>query len=152
MSIDNVIPDRVLLRQMRSPGPIDATWQDVWRAVTPIWGVLALSRVAFYSLERLRFPAIAPSVTADVIQSILLWPLVVLGCYLTVRTWRSKGLTPAIGMSMLTTAVFGAVARPAYALGSLVNSHALVPRASDQHAAATQWLHTFSITSAREPD
>src|ERR1700730_14188100 len=53
----------------RPPVPVDAHWNDVWLAVTPIWAVLATGRVVFYALERIRYPADVPPVIADAIQA-----------------------------------------------------------------------------------
>ena len=79
----------------RPPVPVDAHWNDVWLAVTPIWAVLATGRVVFYALERIRYPADVPPVIADAIQALLLWPAAVLGCYLTIRVWRRHGFSRA---------------------------------------------------------
>jgi hypothetical protein len=62
------------------PVPVEAKWNDVWLAVTPIWAVLASCRVAFYALERIRYPAVVPPVVADAVQALLLWPLDGLTC------------------------------------------------------------------------
>lgn len=106
--------------------------------VTPVWLVLASGRVLFYGLERLRFPDIVPPVSADAIQGILLWPLVALGCYLTLWTWRRVGLLRTAGVAVLTTLVLGAVARPAYAVASLL---------SPGGEAAQAWLDSFYSTA-----
>src|SRR5687767_15482971 len=80
----------------RLPAPMKPTPRQVWLLVTPIWGLLALSRVMFYALERIRFPEIVPPVVADAIQALLLWPLVTLGCYLILRAWGRFGLRWAV--------------------------------------------------------
>ncbi len=119
----------------RSPALVDPTWRDVWSTVTPVWFVLVSSRVLFYGLERLRFPDIVPPVWADAIQGILLWPLVVLGCYLTLRTWQRVGLLRTAGVAVLASLVVGAIARPAYAVASLLGPDT---------AAAHAWLYSFA--------
>lgn len=106
----------------RARAPLEPQWFDVWLMVTPVWAVLALSRVLFYGLERLRYPELIPPVSADAIQSLLLWPLVVVGCHLTLSTWRRAGRYWTIGAALATAFVVGAVARPAYAIASLFNS------------------------------
>lgn len=88
--------------------------------VTPVWGVLVLGRVMFYTLQRLRFPDIVPPVSTDAIQGILMWPLVVLGCYLTLTAWRRRGLHWAVGTALITALVFGSVARMAYGVASFI--------------------------------
>jgi hypothetical protein len=103
------------------PVPVDATWHDVWLTVAPIWAVLASCRVVYFELERLRFPADVPPVLADAVQVILLYPLVVFGCYLTLRVWRLHGFTRAWVVAALSTLIFGLLACPAYAVGSLLN-------------------------------
>ena len=118
----------------RLPAPMKPTARQLWLIVTPIWGLLALSRVMFYALERLRFPQIVPPVIADAIQALLLWPLVMIGCYFILRAWSRFGLRWAIAIALASTVIFGALARPAYAVGSLLNSHS---------EAARQWLADF---------
>jgi hypothetical protein len=118
----------------RLPVPVAASWNDVWRIVTPIWAVLAAGRVAFYQLERIRYPVYVPPVFADVVEAVLLWPIAVLGCYLTIRAWRRYGLGRAGPMALCSTLVFGLLARPAYAVGSLLNSG---------DAQSRQWLASF---------
>jgi len=122
----------------RPPVPVDARWNDVWLTVTPIWAVLAVCRVVFYELERIRYPSVVPPVIADAVQELLLWPRVVLGCYLTIRIWRRRGFSSAALVALLSTLVFGLLSRPAYAIGSLLNSH---------DAEARQWLDSFYTTS-----
>jgi len=102
--------------------PTEAGLRDVWRAVTPIWAVLATSRVVFYALERIRYPTEVPPVVADVIEAVLLWPLAVVGCYLTIRAWRRGGARRAAMVALCSSFVVGLLARPAYAVGSLLNS------------------------------
>jgi Histidine kinase len=123
----------------RPPVPLDAGWSDVWLTVTPIWTVLAGGRVVFYALERIRYPADVPPVIADAAQALLLWPLVVLGCYATIRAWRKRGFSSAAAIAGLSTLIFGLLARPAYAIGSLLNSH---------DTGSQQWLASFYLSSA----
>jgi len=104
------------------PVPAEARWKDVWLTVTPIWAVLATSRVVFYALERIRYPMEVPPVFADVVEALLLWPLAAVGCYLTVRAWRRHGALKAAMMAVGSTLIFGLLARPSYAIGSLLNS------------------------------
>jgi len=102
--------------------PIEPTWRDIWLTVTPIWIVLAFSRVLFYGLERLRFPEIVPPVWADAVQAIVLWPLVTLCCAIVLRRWVRSGWRLALLVALGTTLVIGFAARPAYAFGALLNS------------------------------
>jgi hypothetical protein len=113
---------------------VDANLNDVWRIVTPVWAVLAAGRVAFYEIERIRYPVYVPPVFADVVEAVLLWPIAVLGCYLTIRAWRRYGISRAGLMAVLSTLLFGLLARPAYAVGSLINSR-------DEQS--RQWLASF---------
>src|ERR1700730_13003543 len=138
MFTDILSDGRDLSWRLRAPAPINASLKDVWVVVTPIWAVLAVSRVVFYALERLRFPADVPPVIADAVQSLVLWPLIVLGCYLTLWSWRRSDLARAAGVLVLTSLAVGLLARPAYAIGSLLNS-------SD--TAARMWLSTFEAAS-----
>jgi hypothetical protein len=101
--------------------PTEARWKDVWLTVTPIWAVLATGRVVFYAIERIRYPADVPPVFADVIEALVLWPLAAVGCYLTVRAWRRHGASKAAMMAVGSTLIFGLLARPSYAIGSLLN-------------------------------
>src|SRR3954464_6493950 len=103
------------------PVPTEARWKDVWLTVTPIWAVLATSRVVFYAIERIRYPVDVPPIFADVIEALLLWPLAAVGCYLTVRAWRRHGASKAAMMAAGSTLIFGLLARPSYAIGSLLN-------------------------------
>jgi Histidine kinase len=104
----------------RWSAPLSATWRDVWITITPVWAMLAASRVLFYALERQRYPDIIAPVLGDTIQTVLLWPLVVLGCLLTLRSWTRAGLMAAVGVCAMTTLVFGTLARPAYAAASFL--------------------------------
>jgi hypothetical protein len=125
------------------PAPVDAKWNDVWLTVTPIWAVLAAGRVVYYAFERIRYPADVPPVIADVVQDFLLWPLAVLGCYLTIWAWRRHGVSRAGLMALCSTLIFGLSARPAYAVGSLLNS---------SNAQSRQWLTAFYVPSASHSD
>jgi hypothetical protein len=116
------------------PVPTEVGLPDIWRAVTPIWAVLATGRVVFYALERIRYPDEVPPVVADVVEALLLWPLAVFGCYLTIRCWRRSGAGRAVLVALCSSLIFGLLARPAYAVGSLLNS-------SD--AQSRQWLVDF---------
>lgn len=126
----------------RLPVPIEAKWNDVWLTVTPIWAVLASCRVVFYALERIRYPAVVPPVAADAVQALLLWPVAVLGCYVTISMWRQRGFSRAAVVALLSTLVFGLLSRPAYAIGSMLNS---------PDGAARQWLDSFHATSPLNP-
>ena len=117
------------------PVPAEASWSDVWLTVTPIWTVLATARVVFYWIERIRYPVYVPPVFADVIEAILLWPVAVIGCYVTVRAWRGQGGSGAAIAALSSALVFGLLARPSYAIGSLINS-------ADQQSRA--WLESFT--------
>ena len=138
------IPDNLAMRggavvlNSHAPVPVDASWSDVWLTVTPIWAVLAGGKVVFYALERIRYPADVPPVIADAIQAVLLWPVVVLGCYLTIRMWRQHGFLRAGLLALGSTLLFGLLARPAYAVGSLLN---------EADAQSRQWLTAFYAAS-----
>jgi Histidine kinase len=139
MSVSNLtMPAGPVVSSRRPPVPVDAHWNDVWLAVTPIWAVLATGRVVFYALERIRYPADVPPVIADAIEALLLWPAAVLGCYLTIRVWRRHGFSRAWLLALGSTVVFGLLARPAYAVGSLLNS---------ADAQSRQWLTSFYTVS-----
>jgi hypothetical protein len=116
------------------PIPTEARLGVVWRTVTPIWAVLAAGRVVYYALERIRYPGDVPPVFADVVEAVLLWPLAVVGCYLTVRAWRRDGAFRAGVVALFSAVIFGLLARPAYAVGSLLNSG---------DAQSRQWLVEF---------
>src|SRR5262249_38343341 len=70
---------------------LGSTRREVVLATTSVWAALMVSRVFFYSLERLRHPDIVPPVWAHAVQGIAVWPFVVAGSYLTLRTWRNSG-------------------------------------------------------------
>ena len=138
MPVPGLIRTQALPWRASQPVPVDAKWNDVWLTVTPIWAVLAACRVAFYELERLRFPADVPPVIADAVQGLLLYPLVVLGCYLTVRIWRLTSFGRAAVVAVVSAVVLGMLARPAYAVGSLLNA---------QDASAREWVSAFRLPS-----
>jgi hypothetical protein len=144
MSVSNLATQGgvVVWSSSRAPVPIVANWNEVWLAVTPIWAVLAAGRVVFYALERIRYPADVPPVIADAIQAVLLWPVAVLGCYLTIQVWRRNGFSRAVLLALGFTLVFGLLARPAYAVGSLLNS---------ADAQSRQWLTSFYAASLVRP-
>src|ERR1700743_3314716 len=77
------------------PVPKEARLGAILCTVTPIWAVLAAGRVLYYALQRIRYPGDVPPVFADVVEAVLLWPLAVAGCYLTVRAWRRNGAVRA---------------------------------------------------------
>jgi hypothetical protein len=106
--------------------PVDANWNDVWLAVTPVWAVLAAGRAVFYALERIRYPAHAPPVTADAVEALLLWPFAVLGCYLTLQVWRQRGLPRAGLVALLSSLIFGSLAQPAYGVLYLSSTAAVI--------------------------
>jgi len=80
-----------------------------------------LSRAFFYGLERLRYPGIAPPVWAHVIQGVVLWPCVLAGGYLILRTWRYSGAAPAVAVAVPTALVVGVLAGLVYLLAALLN-------------------------------
>ena len=127
----------------RPPAPVDAKWNDVWLTVTPIWAVLAAARVLYYALERIQYPTDVPPVVADAFQDLLLWPVAVLGCYLILQVWQQHGFSRAGLMTLCSTLVFGLLARPAYAVGSLLNL---------RDAQSQQWLASFNAGSAIHSD
>jgi hypothetical protein len=143
-SVSNIIRrDATTYGRSRLPVPVEVTWNDVWLTVTPVWAVLAFGKVAYYAVERLRFPADVPPVVADTVQSIVLWPLAVFGCYLMLSTWRRRGFAGAAVVALISMVVFGVLARPAYAVGSLLNS---------EDVAARQWLDSFYMPLSVHPD
>src|SRR4051812_31914128 len=89
------------------PVPTEARLGAIWRTVTPIWAVLAAGRVVYYALERIRYPGDVPPVFADVVEAVLLWPLAVVGCYLTVRAWRRNGAFRAGVVALFSALIFG---------------------------------------------
>jgi hypothetical protein len=144
MSVSNLATEDVaVVARSRLPVPVDARWHDVWLTVTPIWAVLAAGRIVYYAFERIRYPADVPPVIADVVQALVLWPIVVLGCYLTIRVWRRQGFSRAGMMALGSTLLFGLLARPAYAVGSLLNA------ANEQ---SRQWLVAFYTPAALRAD
>jgi hypothetical protein len=144
MSVSNLATGAVaVVGRSRLPVPVDARWHDVWLTVTPIWAVLAAGRIVYYAFERIRYPADVPPVIADVVQALLLWPIAVLGCYLTIRVWRRQGFPRAGMMALGSTLLFGLLARPAYAVGSLLNA------ANEQ---SRQWLAAFYTPAALRAD
>jgi hypothetical protein len=102
--------------------PLEPNWREVWLTVTPVWAVLAMSRVLFYWLERLRYPEIIPPVSADAITILLLWPLVVLGCHVTLAAWRRAGVAWTVAVALASSLLIGALARPTYAVATYLNS------------------------------
>jgi len=122
------------------PVPLDVKWNDVWLTVTPIWAVLVACRVVFYELERLRLPDDVPPVVADAIQGIVLYPLVLLGCYATLRVWHRSGFVRAALLTGVAALLFGLLAPPAYAVGSLINF---------EDSQARQWLGSFGLIATK---
>src|SRR3569832_2799731 len=116
------------------PVPTEARFGPIWRTVTPIWAVLAAGRIVFYALERIRYPGDVPPVFADVVEALLLWPLAVIGWFLTVRAWSRNGAFGAGVVGLCSALIFGLFARPSYAVGSLLNSG---------DAQSRQWLLEF---------
>jgi hypothetical protein len=110
--------------RVRSFAPANARARDIWITVTPVWGLLVLARVLFYGLERLRFPDIVPPVAADAVQGMLLWPLAALGCHGILIAWRRTGLGCAAAVALASALTLGAIARPAYGLGSVLAGNA----------------------------
>lgn len=102
--------------------PLEPTWRRVAYATAPAWAALIFSRVLFYGLERLRFPELVPPVWADAVQGTALWPCVVAGCYLTLRTWRRAGIASAVAVAAGSALGVGVLAGPAYGLGALLSS------------------------------
>jgi hypothetical protein len=144
MSVSNLATGGVaVVGRSRLPVPVDARWHDVWLTVTPIWAVLAAGRIVYYAFERIRYPADVPPVIADVVQALLLWPIAVLGCYLTIRVWRRQGFPRAGLMALGSTLLFGLLARPAYAVGSLLNA---------ENEQSRQWLAAFYTPAALRAD
>ncbi|MGH8242933.1 MAG: sensor histidine kinase [Steroidobacteraceae bacterium] len=111
----------------------EAHWRELWQTVTPIWTALALTRILYYGLERLRHPEIIPPVWADAALSIILLPLVVAGSYLTLRSWQRAGLLRAVVASLGSALLFGAAARPVHVA---ISAHIF------GHAGAQDWLAT----------
>jgi two-component system, LytTR family, sensor kinase len=57
------------------------------------------------------------------------------GCYLTVSAWRRHGAPKAAMMALGSTLIFGLLARPSYAIGSLLNSG---------NPQSREWLEEFT--------
>lgn len=124
-----------MIESRASFGFIAPGWREAWLTVTPIWAAFGFSRVLFYWLERLRHPEIIPPVSADAMQVALLLPLAVVGCSLILRAWERGHRRRAVAIGALTAAFVGALARPTYALASI-----LLP----ENAASGAWLQTFA--------
>jgi hypothetical protein len=101
---------------------LEPKWREVWITVTPVWAVLSMSRVLFYWLERLRYPELIPPVSADALQSLLSWPLAVLGCYITLAAWRRAGVAWTVAVALASSLLIGALARPTYAVATYLIS------------------------------
>jgi hypothetical protein len=101
---------------MRPRIALEPTRREVVLATGAVWAALMLSRIFFYGLERLRYPDIVPPVWAHAIQGVAVWPCVVAGSYLTLRTWRHSSAPSAIAVALLTSLVVGVLAGLTYVL------------------------------------
>lgn len=84
-------------------------------AVTPIWAIASLGRVSAYAFDN-RF---IESPMRSAAQSLLLWPLAVLGCWLTLRAWQRGSPVLPVFATVASPIVMGAIAWPAYDLAAL---------------------------------
>lgn len=116
----------------------EARWRELWLTVTPIWIVLALSRIVFYGLERLRHPDIIPPVSVDAILMVIFCPLVVAGSYLILRSWQKSGLALMAAVAFGSTLLVGGVALPV---------HAIISADVFNHAGARAWLAAAHATT-----
>ena len=123
----------------RTCTPLEFTWPEVALATASMWAALTLSRVLIYGLERLRHPGVVPPVWANAMQGVALWPCVIAGGYLTLRTWRHSSVVPAIAVAVVTSLVVGVLAGLAYVVGSLLNPG---------EAALREWLNALRVTGA----
>ena len=92
-----------------------------WLAVTPLWAVVSLGRVSAYAFDH-RYRAIVAPVRSIALQDLLLWPLAVLGCWVTLRTWQRSGTVLSVVATLAPIAAFGGLAWPAHRLASLLLS------------------------------
>jgi len=90
----------------------------IWMAVTPIWAIASIGRVSAYAFDH-RHPAFISPVRSVALQSLLLWPLAVLGCWLTLRAWQRGGAVLPVFASVASPVAVGALAWPAYDLAAL---------------------------------
>jgi Histidine kinase len=118
-----------ILAGRETPGsPVAAPRADIdpsliWLAITPLWAIVSFGRVSAYALDQ-RFPAIIPPIRTAALQSLLLWPLAVLGCWLTLRAWGRGGSVLPLFVTMASPVALGALAWPAYGLAALFLSSA----------------------------
>ena len=112
--------------------PADGGWPFIALAVTPIWGFLALSRVLFYAIERMRYPDLVPPVSTDALQGTLLLPFVILGGWAVLAAWRRWNRVAGIATLIVSASLFASAARPVYgvAMWMLGNGDA-----------TTSWFH-----------
>lgn len=90
----------------------------IWIAVTPIWAIASLGRVSAYAFDH-RYSAIISPIPIVALQSLLLWPLAVLGCWLTLRAWQRGGPFLPVFATLASPVALGALAWPAYDLAAL---------------------------------
>lgn len=109
-------------------------------ATTWVWAALILSRVASHGLERLRYPGMVPPAWAETIQGVALWPCVVAGVYLTLRTGRQSSAARAVVVAVVTSLIVGVLAGPACVVGALL---------SPSEAALRAWLDEARPTGSR---
>jgi len=98
------------LEQKINGARVAAAAHEVVAATASIWAALMLSRVLYYGLEHLQHPDIVPPVLAHAIQGIALLPCVVVGGFLTVRTWRCSSAGSAVAVAVATSLVVGVLA------------------------------------------
>ena len=109
-------------------------------ATASAWVALMLVRVSFYGLERLRFPDIVPPLWVNAIQGLALWPCVIAGVYLTLRTWQHSSAVSAVAVAVATSWVVSVLAGFGYVLGALFDPG---------EAALSIWLDAARPTAAR---
>ena len=80
----------------------------IWLAVTPIWAIASLGRLSLME-SPLRSAA----------QSLLLWPVAVLGCWLTFRAWRRGSPVLPLFATVASPIAIAALSWPAYDLAAL---------------------------------
>jgi hypothetical protein len=110
------------MEDLATPGATAAScaeidpWQ-IWLAVTPIWAIASLGRMSGYAFDH-RYPAMI-SPLRSAVQSLLLWPVAVLGCWLTLRAWQRGGTVLPLFATVASPIAIAALAWPAHNLVGL---------------------------------
>ena len=100
---------------------LEPTWRDITVAAAAVWVALLLSRTLLSGLESLRHPGLAPPILADAIQGVAIAPCVVVGCYVTLRTWAHANAVSAIAVAIVSALIVGVLAWASIGLGALLS-------------------------------